>query len=54
VRPEDYHPDKLAHMGALSFHKFDKTDPVNTYNKWFRIHDEHLKIKKEAESHLEL
>ena len=45
VRPEDYHPSRLAHQGALSFHKFEKTDPINTYNTWFKSHDQHLTEK---------
>ena len=49
MRPEDYHPSRLAHQGALSFHKFDDTDPVNTYNTWFKAHDEHLKPKQNQE-----
>ena len=45
VRPEDYHPSRLAHQGALSFHKFENTDPINTYNTWFKSHDQHLTEK---------
>jgi hypothetical protein len=53
VRPDDYHPSRLAHQGALSFHKFDDTDPIDTYNTWFKAHDEHLKPKQDPNQNLE-
>jgi hypothetical protein len=53
VRPDDYHPSRLAHQGALSFHKFDDTDPIDTYNTWFKAHDEHLKPKQNPNQNLE-
>ena len=37
-------------QGALSFHKFEKTDPINTYNTWFKSHDQHLMEKYSSNS----
>ena len=41
-RPQDYPADLLRHQDPISFHKFEKTDPWETYNFWFRKSDEEM------------
>ena len=41
-RPQDYPANLLRHQDPVSFHKFEQSDPWETYNVWFRKSDEQL------------
>lgn len=45
-RPEDYHEKLLQTDDPISFHKFWQTDPIKTYDRWFREADAALKEHK--------